>query len=192
MSSFLRQFFAVQSVSRMPVGGEGRLRRALGPLALTAVGLGATIGTGVFVFTGQVAAKHAGPALTLSLIVAAVVCALAALCYSEFASFVPVSGSAYSYAYATLGEGIAWFIGWNLMLEYVLSASAVAVSWSAYVVNLLAGWGIHLPEVLTNAPIDAHGKITGAIINVPAILIVAAMSWICYIGIKKASSINSF
>jgi basic amino acid/polyamine antiporter, APA family len=190
--SFLRQFFGVQTVSQRPVGGEGRLRRALGPLALTAIGLGATIGTGVFVFSGQVAARHAGPALTISLIIAAVVCALAALCYSEFASFVPVSGSAYSYAYATLGEGIAWFIGWNLLLEYVISASAVAVSWSAYVSNLLAGWGIHLPHALINAPIDAHGKATGDIINVPAILIVAAMSWICYAGIKKSSGINSF
>ena len=190
--SFLRQFFGVQTVRQAPVGGEGRLRRALGPLALTAVGLGATIGTGIFVFAGQVAGKHAGPAITISLIIAAVVCALAALCYSEFASFVPVSGSAYSYAYATLGEGIAWFIGWNLMLEYVLSASAVAVSWSAYVANLLAGWHIHLPEALINAPIDAHGKLTGAILNVPAVLIIALMSWICYIGIKKSSSINSF
>ncbi len=185
MRSFLRQFFGVQTVRQAPVGGEGRLRRALGPLALTAIGLGATIGTGVFVFTGQVAAKHAGPALTISLLIAAVVCALTALCYSEFASFVPASGSAYSYAYATLGEGVAWFIGWNLMLEYVLSASAVAVSWSAYVANLLAGWGIHLPSALINAPIDAHGKATGAIINVPAILIVGAMSWICYVGVKN-------
>ena len=190
--SFLRQFFGVQMVSQVPVGGEDRLRRALGPVALTAIGLGATIGTGVFVFTGTVAANHAGPAITISLSVAALVCALAALCYSEFASFVPVSGSAYSYAYATLGEGVAWFIGWNLMLEYVLSASAVAVSWSGYVSNLLSGWGIHLPSVLINSPIDAHGKMTGAIINLPAILIVAAMSWICYIGIKKSSSINSF
>lgn len=190
--SFLRQFLGVQTVSTAPVGGEGRLRRALGPVALTAIGLGATIGTGVFVFTGQVAAKHAGPALTISLVIAAIVCTLAAVCYAEFASFVPVSGSAYSYAYATLGEGVAWFIGWNLMLEYVLSASAVAVSWSAYVTNLLSGWGIHLPEALTNAPIDAHGKLTGAIINVPAILIIAVMSWICYVGIKKSSGINSF
>jgi APA family basic amino acid/polyamine antiporter len=192
MSSFLRQFFSVQTVSQAPVGGEGRLRRALGPVALTAIGLGATIGTGVFVFTGQVAANHAGPALTISLIIAAIVCALAALCYSEFASFVPVSGSAYSYAYATLGEGVAWFIGWNLMLEYVLSASAVAVSWSGYVINLLASWHIVLPKALTNAPIDAHGHATGAILNVPAILIIAAMSWICYAGIRQSSGINSF
>jgi APA family basic amino acid/polyamine antiporter len=189
--SFLRQFFGVQTVGQMPVGGEGRLRRALGPVALIAVGLGATIGTGLFVFAGQVAAKHTGPAITLSLVVAAVVCALAAMCYAEFASFVPVSGSAYSYAYATLGEGVAWFIGWNLMLEYVLSASAVAVSWSAYVANLLKGWGIDLPHALINAPIDAHGKLTGDIINVPAILITLVMSWICYVGIRKSSIINS-
>src|SRR5262249_55244089 len=122
--SFLRQFFAVQTVSTAPAGGE-RLKRALGPLALTAIGLGATIGTGIFALTGTVAAEHSGPALTLSLLIALIPCTFAALCYSEFASFLPVSGSAYSYAYATIGEGLAWFIGWNLTLEYLLSASAV-------------------------------------------------------------------
>ena len=192
--SFVRQFFAVQPVSATPAGGADRLKRALGPWALTAIGLGATIGTGIFVLTGTVAANHAGPALTLSLLIAAFGSALAGLCYAEFASFLPVSGSAYSYAYATLGEGIAWFIGWNLSLEYVLSASAVAVGWSGYMTNLLAGWGIHFPEQLTKAPLALQNRnlvATGAIINVPAVLIVALMSWVCYIGVKQSSMVNA-
>lgn len=192
--SFLRQFFAVQPVSETPPGGSERLKRALGPWALTAIGLGATIGTGIFVLTGTVAANHSGPALSLSLLIAAIGAALAALCYSEFASFLPVSGSAYSYAYATLGEGIAWFIGWNLALEYVVSASAVAVGWSGYVTNLLADLGIHLPKQLTSAPlakVDGHLAFTGAFINAPAVLIVAALSWVCYIGVKQSSTANS-
>jgi APA family basic amino acid/polyamine antiporter len=195
MSSILRQFFAVQPVSATPAGGNERLKRALGPLALTAIGLGATIGSGIFVLTGTVAANHTGPALTLSLLIAAVGCALAALCYSEFASFLPVSGSAYSYAYATLGEGLAWFIGWNLTLEYLLSASAVAVGWSGYVTNLLADVGIHFPSQLINAPFgkleSGHLGLTGAIVNVPAVLITAAMSAICYIGVKQSASANT-
>jgi APA family basic amino acid/polyamine antiporter len=195
MSTFLRQFFAVQPVRTTADSGDGRLKRALGPWALTAIGLGATIGTGIFVLTGTVAANNSGPALTLSLLIAAFGCALAALCYSEFASFLPVSGSAYSYAYATLGEGIAWFIGWNLMLEYMLSASAVAVGWSGYVTNLLADAGIHLPAQLVNAPlgkVDGGGlELTGAVINVPAVLIVAVMSALVYVGVKQSSAVNS-
>jgi basic amino acid/polyamine antiporter, APA family len=193
--SFLRQFFAVQPVSTAPAGGD-RLKRALGPIALTAIGLGATIGTGIFALTGTVAAQHSGPALTLSLLIAGVVCTFAALCYSEFASFVPVSGSAYSYAYATIGEGLAWFIGWNLTLEYLLSASAVAVSWSAYVTNWLGGFGLHFPAQFINSPIaklpDGHVGFTGAIVNVPAILIVAVLSWVCYIGVKQSAGANTF
>jgi len=195
MSSIVRQFFAVQPVKAIPAGGGERLKRVLGARALTAIGLGATIGSGIFVLTGTVAANHTGPALTLSLLIAAFGCALAALCYSEFASFLPVSGSAYSYAYATLGEGIAWFIGWNLMLEYMLSASAVAVGWSGYVTNLLGDVGIHFPAVLVNAPFgklpSGHLGFTGAIVNVPAVLIVAAMSWVCYVGVKQSASANT-
>jgi APA family basic amino acid/polyamine antiporter len=192
--SFWRQFFAVLPVPDKPAGGSDRLKRALGPWALTAIGLGATIGTGIFVLTGTVAATHSGPALTISLLIAAFGSALAALCYCEFASFLPVSGSAYSYSYATLGEGIAWFIGWNLSLEYVMSASAVAVGWSGYMTNLLAGWGVHFPEQLINAPIALKNRelvTTGAIVNVPAVLIVGVMSWICYIGVKQSSTLNA-
>ena len=126
------------------------------------IGIGATIGTGVFVLTGTVAANQSGPAITLSLLIAAFGSALAALCYAEFAAFLPVPGSAYSYTYATLGEAIAWFIGWNLLLEYGISASAVAVSWSAYVVNLLAEVHINLPAIWVNAPLgqSASGRLS--------------------------------
>src|ERR1700745_151108 len=130
--------------------GKSRLKQVLSAPALIAIGLGATIGSGIFVLTGTVAANHSGPAITLSLLVAAFGGGLAALCYSEFAAFLPVPGSAYSYTYATLGEALAWFIGWNLLLEYAISASAVAVSWSAYVVSLLADAHIHLPAALGN------------------------------------------
>jgi APA family basic amino acid/polyamine antiporter len=193
VSSILRQFFAVRPVDAAADGN--RLNRVLRAPALIAVGLGATIGTGIFVLTGTVAATQAGPALALSLLIAAFGCALAALCYAEFAAFLPVSGSAYSYAYATLGEGIAWFIGWNLTLEYMLSASAVAVGWSGYVVNLLNSVNIHLPQALINAPFgkteSGHLGLTGAIVNVPAVLIVAAMSALCYVGVKQSTGVNN-
>src|ERR1700751_5899490 len=135
--SLLRQLLAVRPIEPVPEG-KSRLKQVLSARALIAIGLGATIGSGIFVLTGTVAANHSGPAITLSLLVAAFGGGLAALCYSEFAAFLPVPGSAYSYTYATLGEALAWFIGWNLLLEYAISASAVAVSWSAYVGSLLA------------------------------------------------------
>ena len=195
MPSFLRQFFAVRPVDTADRSGAQRLKQVLGPWQLTSIGLGATIGTGVFVLTGQVAADYAGPAVTLSFLIAAFVSALAALCYAEFATFLPVPGSAYSYTYATLGEGIAWFIGWNLLLEYAISASAVAVSWSAYVVNLLKGWGIQLPDILVHAPYEqndaGHLFATHAILNFPAVLIVAAMSYVCYVGISHSARANT-
>src|ERR1700728_932183 len=173
MSSILRQCFAVRPVTEADMTGGNRLKRVLTAWSLTAIGLGATIGTGIFVLTGTVAANQAGPAVTLSLLIAAFGSGLAALCYAEFPTFLPVPGSAYSYTYATLGEGVAWFIGWNLLLEYGISASAVAVSWSAYVVNLLDNAGIHLPSLLINAPFEqsasGHLVMTGAICNVPAI-----------------------
>jgi basic amino acid/polyamine antiporter, APA family len=128
--SVLRQMCAVRPIDPAPEG-KGRLKQVLSAPALIAIGLGATIGSGIFVLTGTVASNHSGPAITLSLVIAAFGGGLAALCYSEFAAFLPVPGSAYSYTYATLGEALAWFIGWNLLLEYAISASAVAVSWSA-------------------------------------------------------------
>jgi APA family basic amino acid/polyamine antiporter len=193
--SILRDCFAVRPVTEADLKGSGKLKKVLTAWSLTAIGLGATIGTGVFVLTGQVAANQAGPAITISLLVAAFGSALAALCYAELASFLPVPGSAYSYTYATLGEVIAWLIGWNLLLEYGMSASAVAVSWSAYVVNLMDEWGINfLPKVLTNAPLQAvndHIKTTGAFFNLPAAAIVAAMSVICYVGMRETAGVNT-
>jgi APA family basic amino acid/polyamine antiporter len=193
--SILRDCFAVRPVTEADLQGSGKLKKVLTAWSLTAIGLGATIGTGVFVLTGQVAANQAGPAITISLLVAAFGSALAALCYAELASFLPVPGSAYSYTYATLGEVIAWLIGWNLLLEYGMSASAVAVSWSAYVVNLMDEWGINfLPKVLTNAPLQAvndHIKTTGALFNLPAAAIVAAMSVICYVGMRETARVNT-
>jgi len=132
--------------------GEGTLKKTLSSTALTLLGVGAIIGTGIFVLTGQAAGKHAGPAVVISMIVAGVVSALAALCYSEFASAVPISGSAYAYGYATLGEFVAWVIGWDLILEYAFGAATVAVGWSGNVVSLLADLGIHFPIALSAAP----------------------------------------
>jgi len=194
--SLLRQLCAVRPVEAVGPAERSRLKQVLGPGALTAIGLGATIGTGIFVLTGQVAANQTGPAITLSLLIAAFGCMLAALCYSEFAAFLPVPGSAYRYTYATLGEALAWFIGWNLLLEYAISASTVAVSWSAYVVSLLNDAHIHLPAALVNAPLglNAQDRLewSGAIINVPAILIVVAMTVVLYLGVRESASANSF
>src|SRR6266446_8938675 len=193
--SLLRQLCAVRPTDPADTTGKSRLKQVLSARALIAIGLGATIGTGVFVLTGTVAANQAGPAVTLSLLIAAFGGGLAALCYSEFAAFLPVPGSAYSYTYATLGEALAWFIGWNLLLEYGISASAVAVSWSAYVVNLLEEAHIHFPAALINAPFGqtAAGYIvrTGAIVNVPAVLIIAAMTVILYVGVRESAGANT-
>jgi APA family basic amino acid/polyamine antiporter len=194
-TSLLRKLIAVRPVLARERAGAERLKQTLSAWSLMSIGIGATVGTGVFVLTGTVAANQAGPAITLSLVIAAFGSALAALCYAEFAAFLPVPGSAYSYTYATLGEAVAWFIGWNLLLEYGISASAVAVSWSGYVVNLLASWHIHLPGMWVNAPLGesaaGHLVATGAIVNLPAVLIIAAMSWICYVGIRETAGITN-
>jgi APA family basic amino acid/polyamine antiporter len=171
--------------------GEIELRRTLGPWGLTAIGIGAVIGGGIFVITGNAAAMHAGPAVMLSFVLAAICCTFCALCYAEFAAMVPVSGSAYSYTYATLGEGAAWFIGWMLILEYGVSASAVASSWTGYFVSLLSHVGLHLPDALINSPLDAHLKPTGAIVNLPAMGIVALLTGICYVGIRESAGVNT-
>ena len=193
--SLIRQMCAVRPIDPAPPG-KSRLKQVLSAPALIAIGLGATIGSGIFVLTGTVAANHSGPAITLSLLIAAFGGGLAALCYSEFAAFLPVPGSAYSYTYATLGEALAWFIGWNLLLEYAISASAVAVSWSAYVVSLLADAHIRLPAALVNAPLalDAHDHVvsTGAIINLPAVLIIGAMTALLYVGVRGSATANTF
>src|SRR5579864_5308080 len=153
--------------------GEDRLRRVLGPLQLTSLGVGAIIGAGIFVATGAAARNVAGPALMLSYIVAGVTCVFAALCYSEFASMVPVAGSAYTYAYATLGEFFAWIIGWDLVLEYAVGAATVANGWSGYFQSVLANFGLRFPKALSGPPIiyDAaagHFVRTAGVINLPA------------------------
>jgi basic amino acid/polyamine antiporter, APA family len=192
----VKQLFATKSVAdfhEMETSHE--LHKALGAPALIALGIGVIIGTGIFVLTGIAAAQHAGPALMLSLILAGFGCALAGLCYAEFAAMIPVSGSAYSYSYATLGEAIAWFIGWNLILEYTVAPATVAVGWSGYVSSLFAQLGMALPATLTNAPLHVGAghtiEFTGAIINLPAVLIVAVMTVLCYVGIRQSASFNN-
>jgi APA family basic amino acid/polyamine antiporter len=185
---------SVATITREAEAGPG-LSRVLSARALTSIGLGSMIGSGVFVLSGTVAAQHTGPAVTLAFLIAAVGCGLAAICYAELASMIPVAGSAYSYTYATLGEAVAWFVGWNLSLEYMMSAATVAVGWSGYVVNLLEELGVHLPAALTSAPIAKtaeHSLVaTGAIVNVPAVLIVVALTWLCYIGIRQSARLNN-
>jgi APA family basic amino acid/polyamine antiporter len=191
----LKQLLARKTdFSQTDDGSHGpALKRTLGPWGLTALGIGAVIGGGIFVITGQAAAEHAGPAIILAFVIAAICCSFTALCYAEFATLIPMSGSSYSYAYATLGELVAWFIGWNMVLEYGVSASAVAVSWTGYFVSLLDHIGIHLPTVLTNAPLaytDGHLVTTGALLNLPAVAIVMALTWLCYVGIRESSGAN--
>jgi basic amino acid/polyamine antiporter, APA family len=166
---------------------QGGLKRALGALDLTALGIGAIIGAGIFVLTGVAAARLAGPGVTLSFVVSGFACAMAALCYAEFAAMIPVAGSAYSYSYATMGELVGWIIGWDLILEYAVGAAAVAVGWSGYLRVILTGIGIHLPAALTHAP----GSVPGAIVDLPALLIVVVISAILVVGISESARINS-
>jgi APA family basic amino acid/polyamine antiporter len=169
------------------------LRRTLGPWGITALGIGAMIGTGIFVVTGQAAAEHAGPAVLISFLLAAICSGFTALCYCEFSTLIPISGSSYSYAYATLGELMAWFIGWNMVLEYGISASAVAASWTGYFLSLLDQCGIHLPIALTEAPLaftDGHLVATGHLFNLPAVAIVLALTAVCYVGIRESAGFN--
>jgi APA family basic amino acid/polyamine antiporter len=193
-----QQLLACKSIDELHAqeSAGNELRRTLTATQLTLLGIGGIIGTGIFVLTGTAAANHAGPALALSFIVAGFACTLAGLCYAEFAAMIPVSGSAYSYSYATLGEGIAWFIGWNLILEYLFAVATVSVGWSGYAVSLLDQLHLHIPTALASAPLGQAGDgfnivRTGAIINLPAMAIVAAISTICYIGIKQSASFNS-
>src|SRR4026209_2854542 len=149
---------------------EKGLKKTLGPWSLIALGIGAIIGAGLFSITGMAAANHAGPAITLSFVVAGLGCLFAGLCYAEFASMIPVAGSAYTYSYATLGEFMAWIIGWDLVLEYAVGAATVGISWSRYLVKFLEGFNVHLPHALTVGPWD------GGVINLPAVFIIVLMS----------------
>lgn len=185
------------------------LRRALGALNLTTLGIGAIIGAGIFVLTGTAAAQYAGPGIVISFIVSGLGCLFAGLCYSEFASMIPVAGSAYTYAYATLGEFIAWIIGWDLMLEYLFGASTVAVGWSGYFTAFMDQIGLHMPTAFTSAPYayadapkydpithaltQAEGFTrTGAVINLPAIVLIGLMTTLLVIGIKESARFNNF
>lgn len=171
------------------------LRRSLGRVQLIALGVGSIIGTGIFVLTGTAASQNAGPALVISMIVSAIGCVFAGLCYAEFAAMVPIAGSAYTYAYATIGEFVAWIIGWDLILEYALSVSTVAVGWSGYFVSLANDLGIHIPVALT-APLgavvaDQHGVTTTGIFNLPAACIVVLVSALLIRGVKESANTNT-
>jgi APA family basic amino acid/polyamine antiporter len=163
------------------------LKKTLGPVQLTTLGVGAIIGAGIFVLTGTAAAIHAGPGIILSFVLAGLACAFAGLCYSEFASMIPVAGSAYTYSYATMGELMAWIIGWDLILEYSLAASTVAIGWSGYFVEILRSVGVSLPAALTSAP----GVAPGAVFNLPAVLICLILTVILIIGIKESANVNA-
>jgi basic amino acid/polyamine antiporter, APA family len=174
---------ALLAESRPHAGG---LKRVLNAFDLTLLGIGAIIGAGIFVLTG-VGASYAGPGLVLSFVLAGFACAMAALCYAEFAAMIPIAGSAYSYSYATMGELVAWIIGWDLVLEYAVASAAVAAGWSHYLTVVLGGLGIHLPSALIHSP----GTEPGAIINLPALLIVLAVTAILYVGVQESARVNS-
>jgi APA family basic amino acid/polyamine antiporter len=183
-----KQLFARKSLEALQAeAGATRLRRVLGPIALTALGVGAIIGSGIFVMTGRVAAQDAGPAVVLSFVVAGIGCLFAALCYAEFASMAPVAGSAYTYAYATLGELFAWIIGWDLILEYAMACACVASSWSKYLNESLIPFGLQVPAFLCSDPFS-HA---GAWFNLPALLITLLVTGILVIGIRESATTNA-
>ncbi len=195
------------SALQAEVASDQSLKRALGAVNLVTLGIGAIIGAGIFVLTGQAAANYAGPAIVYSFILAGTACALAGLCYAEFSAMIPIAGSAYTYGYATLGELIAWIIGWDLILEYLFAASTVAVGWSGYVVSFLKDLGINIPAQFTSAPYthtapaDAGWNVwrlftegwssTGAVLNVPAMIIVGLITILLIIGISESASFNN-
>lgn len=189
------------------VEADQRLHRTLGPGNLVALGVGAIIGAGIFVLTGHAAAEYAGPGIVISFILAGLACAFAGLCYAEFAAMIPVSGSAYTYGYATLGELMAWIIGWDLILEYLFAASTVAVGWSGYVVSFLGDLGVEIPAAfasapyLHRAPADAGWNLwriftegwatTGAVLNVPAMCVIAVITGLLVLGIRESAAFNN-
>ncbi|HZS45656.1 MAG TPA: amino acid permease [Blastocatellia bacterium] len=224
------QLFLRKSIAALKAEAEGEhgLKRTLSALNLTTLGIGAIIGAGIFVLTGHAAAANAGPAIALSFVLGGIACAFAGLCYAEMASTVPIAGSAYTYAYATMGEFIAWIIGWDLVLEYALGATTVAIGWSGYVVSFLRGFGINIPPQFTASPgselvnvtADAASKLhmsagwtvlTGdlkdvfakysvdythfdhivSVINVPAMIIIAAASLLLIIGVQESANVNN-
>jgi APA family basic amino acid/polyamine antiporter len=191
--------FATKSIDQLMhtvESAEHGLKRALGPIDLTMLGVGAIIGAGIFVLTGNAAAAHAGPAIILSMIGAGIACAFAGLCYAEMASMIPIAGSAYTYSYATLGEFLAWVIGWDLILEYALGAATVSVGWSGLVVSFLAQFGVVIPVQWTIGPFQsmtlADGTLLPGVFNLPAFLIVLAITTILIVGVRESANVNSF
>jgi APA family basic amino acid/polyamine antiporter len=168
--------------------GSKALRRSLSAWDLTLLGIGAIIGTGIFVLTGTAAANQAGPAIMMSYLIAGMACGFAALCYAEFASMIPIAGSAYTYAYATMGELFAWIIGWDLILEYAVGSMTVAIGWSGYMQKLLEGAGIALPVWMTAAP---SATAPGALINLPAVIIVLLIMYLLVVGIRESARFNA-
>jgi APA family basic amino acid/polyamine antiporter len=190
--------FVTKSIGRILVeadAGAHRLKRTLGAGQLVALGIGAIVGSGLFSLTGLAAAQNAGPAVVASMVIAAIACTLAGLCYSEFACMLPVAGSAYTYAYATLGEWIAWIIGWDLVIEYAIGAATVSISWSAYVVSLLHAFHIELPARWIAGPFEPvelpDGMVASGYANLPAVLIVFLVSVLLMIGIKESARVNA-
>ncbi|MCC7195540.1 MAG: amino acid permease [Gemmatimonadaceae bacterium] len=176
--------------------GENSLKRSLGALNLTLLGIGAIIGAGIFVLTGQAAAMYAGPAIVFSFVIAGFGCLFAGLCYAEFASMIPIAGSAYTYGYATLGEFWAWIIGWDLILEYLFAASTVSVGWSGYFVALMHEIGFDIPASVASAPLkwveaSKSFEASGSIVNLPAMFLVAALTLLLVVGIKESATFNN-
>lgn len=193
----IRDLFIRKTLAELEEQADNKhngLKRHLSALNLTLLGVGCVIGAGIFVLTGSAAALYAGPAVSVSFVISAFGCLLAGLCYAEFASMIPVSGSAYTYGYATMGEFIAWIIGWDLILEYLFGAATVAVGWSGYVTSLLSDFGINLPDSMRQSPLiyGVDGwSLSGSVINFPAIFIVAIMSTLLVIGIKESAKFNN-
>jgi len=175
--------------------GVHTLKRSLGALNLTLLGIGAIIGAGIFVLTGSAAAQYAGPAIVLSFVLAGFGCLFAGLCYAEFASMIPIAGSAYTYGYATLGEFVAWIIGWDLILEYLFAASTVAVGWSGYFAEFMKEIGIEIPARFTNAPLRVEGTHTliptDSVLNIPAMGLIALLTVLLVLGIKESARFNN-
>lgn len=184
MSLFVRKPMATL-MNEAAETGEHTLKRTLGAGGLVALGIGAIIGAGLFSITGMAAANHAGPAITISFVVAGLGCLFAGLCYAEFASMIPVAGSAYTYSYATMGEFMAWIIGWDLVLEYAVGAATVGISWSRYLIKFLEGFNVHLPMELTVGPWD------GGMINLPAVFIIVLMSLLLIKGTRESATVNA-
>jgi len=196
MKSALFATKSLEELTREASSDASGLKRVLGPWHLIFLGVGAIVGAGIFVITGHAAAQYAGPAVTISFMLAGLTCAFAGLCYAEFASLIPIAGSAYTYAYSTLGEFFAWIIGWDLILEYSLGATTVAIGWSGYMVSFLKGLGIDFPATLAQAPFSFDPQTgdwtrTGAVINLPAALVIALITYVLVRGIKESATINS-